>query len=48
MSGKGDTPRPFDVPYEQYEANHEAIFGKRERRQYVPPPLPKQEDEKED
>jgi hypothetical protein len=48
MSGKGDTSRPFDVPYEQYEANHEAIFGKRERRVYVPPPLPQQEETKKE
>lgn len=46
MSGKGSGRRPG----EGYEDNHEAIFGKRERRQYVPPtlPQPKDKDEKED
>jgi hypothetical protein len=43
MSGKGWTPRPFSVAREVYESNHEAIFGKRERRQYVPPVLPGKE-----
>jgi hypothetical protein len=47
--GKGDAPRPFSVPLEVFDTNHERIFGKRERQQYVPPPLPqgdkaKQED----
>lgn len=40
MSGKGSAPRPFSVPREQYDSQHELIFGKRERKQYVPPPLP--------
>lgn len=45
MSGKGSAPRPYSVPREQFDANHEAIFGKRERKQWVPPPLPKPEKE---
>lgn len=30
--GKGDTPRPLGVPIEQFDANFEAIFGKKEKR----------------
>ena len=30
--GKGDVPRPFSVPIEQFDKNFEAIFGKRERK----------------
>lgn len=45
MSGKGHMPRPFLVPREQYEADHERIFGKRERKQWVPPPQPKENDQ---
>jgi len=40
--GKGHAPRPFSVPREQFDANYEAIYGKRERQQYVPPPLPQE------
>lgn len=36
MSGKGSGRRPGAG----YEANHERLFGKHERQQYVPPPLP--------
>lgn len=44
MGVKGSWQRPG----KGYEENHEAIFGKRERRQYVPPPLPgEQKDEKQ-
>lgn len=39
-AGKGSAPRPFDISREVYESNHEAIFGKRERVPYIPPPLP--------
>jgi hypothetical protein len=38
-AGKGSNPRPFSVPLDQYEKKHEAIFGKRERPRYVPPPI---------
>jgi hypothetical protein len=31
MAGKGSKPRPFSVPKDQYDNNHETIFGK-----YVP------------
>lgn len=47
MSGKGSAPRPFSVPQDEFGARHEAIFGKRERRQYVPPPLPGKNSKKE-
>lgn len=36
--GKGSGRRPGDG----FEANHERIFGKRERQQWTPPPLPDQ------
>lgn len=29
MAGKGSKPRPLSVPYDEYAARHEAIFGKR-------------------
>lgn len=41
-AGKGSGSRPMEVPREVYESNHDRIFGKRERKQYVPPPLPEQ------
>jgi hypothetical protein len=42
MSGKGSNPRPFDVPREVYESNHDRIFGApKPKERYVPPPLPK-------
>jgi len=28
MTGKGSTPRPFDVAQEQYEARWDMIFGR--------------------
>ena len=31
--GKGDKPRPFSVPKEQFDKNFEAIFGKKEKKQ---------------
>lgn len=38
--GKGSDPRPFSVPLDEFDANHERIFGKRPPRpRYVPPPL---------
>ena len=44
---KGSRPRPFSVPMEQRDANHEAIFGKKPpKEQYVPPPLPEIVEEK--
>jgi hypothetical protein len=27
--GKGDSPRPFSVPLKKFDANWEAIFGKK-------------------
>lgn len=27
MNGKGDAPRPYSVPLEQYRAEHDRIFG---------------------
>lgn len=30
--GKGDAPRPFSVPLEEFDKNFETIFGKKERR----------------
>ena len=27
--GKGDAPRPFSIPKEQFDKNFEAIFGKK-------------------
>lgn len=27
MSGKGDTPRPMDIPWDQYAENFDRIFG---------------------
>lgn len=46
-AGKGSSPRPFDVPREDYEASFDRIFGKRERVPYVPPPLPVEREQKE-
>lgn len=40
MSGKGSAPRPYSIPKEDFDARHEAIFGKPKRERYVPPPLP--------
>jgi hypothetical protein len=38
---KTSRPRPFSVPKEQFDSNHETIFGKKPpRTQWVPPPLP--------
>jgi|GEM_PF-1452405 len=30
--GKGDTPRPLGVSLEQFDANFDAIFGKKEEK----------------
>ena len=30
--GKGSTPRPFSVSYEQYSNNYDAIFGKKKTK----------------
>lgn len=30
--GKGDTPRPLGVPMEKFDAQWEAIFGKKEKK----------------
>lgn len=30
-NGKGDTPRPLGVPMEVFDANFEAIFGKKKQ-----------------
>lgn len=30
-NGKGDKPRPLSVPLETFDANFDAIFGKKER-----------------
>lgn len=38
-AGKGSSPRPFSVPRNQYESQHEKIFGKRTRERYIPPPI---------
>jgi hypothetical protein len=38
--GKGSKPRPFSIPQEEFGNRIEAIFGKKERKQWVPPPLP--------
>lgn len=37
--GKGSGRRPMDISREQYEANYERIFGKKERKRWAPPPL---------
>lgn len=29
-AGKGSSPRPFNIPFEQYSNNWDAIFGKKE------------------
>jgi len=29
--GKGDKPRPFSVPKEQFDKNFEAIFGNKKK-----------------
>jgi hypothetical protein len=34
--GKGSTPRPFDVPKDQFRDNWDAIFGKKEPKQQSP------------
>lgn len=41
-TGKGSLPRPYSVPADEFAARHEAIFGRKDRKVYVPPPLPKQ------
>ena len=41
MAGKGSKPRPIVVPKEQYDSNHETIFGK-----YIPPYLRNRTEEK--
>lgn len=33
--GKGDKPRPFSIPKEQFDKNFEAIFGKKKPEQPV-------------
>jgi len=30
--GKGDTPRPFSVPPEEFDKNFNTIFNKKEKR----------------
>lgn len=30
--GKGDKPRPYSVPLEQFDNNWDAIFGKKEKQ----------------
>ena len=38
---KGSRARPFSVSLDELDANHEAIFGKKPKKEpYVPPPLP--------
>lgn len=46
---KGSRPRPLSVPLSKYNDNLDSIFGERPKReQYVPPPLPKIDNEKKD
>lgn len=33
MNGKGDRPRPFSVPKEQFDKNWEDIFGKKVKKE---------------
>lgn len=40
---KGSTPRPLSVPPDEYAKRFDGIFGKRERKQYVPPAKPSKE-----
>lgn len=47
MSGKGSAPRPYSVPPEEFGARFDSIFGKRERQEYVPPPLPVDREQKD-
>ena len=40
MAGKGSRPRPFSISQEELGNRLDAIFGKKVKEQYVPPPLP--------
>lgn len=33
--GKGSSPRPLSIPIEEFAPRFEAIFGKKERKQWV-------------
>ena len=39
--GKSSRPRPFTVPFKEFDQSFDTIFGKKEPKpRYVPPPLP--------
>lgn len=38
--GKGDKPRPFSIGLEKFDAQWEAIFGKKEKKEADLEPIP--------
>jgi hypothetical protein len=40
--GKGSTPRPFEIPKDQFRDNWDAIFGKKNKPQDEQKPQDKQ------
>lgn len=36
--GKGSTPRPFEIPHDQFESNWERTFGKNKPAAPAKPP----------
>ena len=46
---KGSRPRPFSISPTEFGENMDRIFGQKPKReQYVPPPLPDMEEEKQE
>jgi len=42
--GKGSAPRPYSVKFKDFDNSYDTIFGKKVKEQYVPPPLPEEQD----
>lgn len=42
--GKGSAPRPYSVKFKDFDNSFDTIFGKKVKEQYVPPPLPEEQD----
>jgi hypothetical protein len=39
MAGKGSRPRPYSVPFKEFDSSYDNIFGKKETKEkWVPPP----------
>ena len=41
--GKGSVPRPFDIPRDEYAANFDRIFGKKDAKKDKQPPQDKKD-----